>query len=141
MDNLERPAGSLEPEEIFEIFHPPALDEASYVEWLLKTLAQGPFSSVRLAADRGLPHLAALAWDPEELDRIARVPFRYDKLSAGKAIQAVVRMTRWDQLSSRTRGVLSTRIALAGKRSRRMAFHVAAGKGPEGTTEVTITKR
>ncbi|HEX7183000.1 MAG TPA: hypothetical protein VF756_14255 [Thermoanaerobaculia bacterium] len=136
MDNLE----SLEPEETFEIFHPPALDEASYVEWLLRTLAQGPFSSVRLASGRPLPHLAALAWDPDELDRISRVPFRYDKLNADKAIQAIVRMTRWDKLGSKAQGVLSTSIAFVGKRSRRTAFHVATRKEPEGRAEVTITK-
>ena len=54
--------------------------ERSYANCLLTTLATGSVASVVLSSDSPVPDLAGFTQDPEELDWIAGLPFRYDQL-------------------------------------------------------------
>jgi hypothetical protein len=64
--------------------------ERSYANCLLTTLANGPSASVVLASGSAVPDLAGLTQDPEELDWIAGLPFRYDRLDAVAVIANLV---------------------------------------------------
>ena len=62
--------------------------EASYVNCLLTTLAKsGAGASAKLVTGAPLPDLAGLTQDAVELEWITNLPFRYDQLDAGKAIE------------------------------------------------------
>jgi hypothetical protein len=64
--------------------------EASYVNCLLTTLAKGTTDSVVIVSGRPVPDLAGLTTDPEELDWIAGLPFRYDLLDAQQVIAVIL---------------------------------------------------
>jgi hypothetical protein len=58
---------------------PTELDgEASYLNCLLTTMAKAPATTVELVSKQGVPDLAGLTRDRDELDWISRLPFRYD---------------------------------------------------------------
>jgi len=65
--------------------------EASYANCLLTTLAKGSAESVTVISGSPVPELARLTKDPEELDWIAGLPFRYDVLDAQKVITLLLR--------------------------------------------------
>jgi hypothetical protein len=72
--------------------------ESSYANCLLTTLAKGPGQSVEIVAGRALPDLAPLASDPDELDWIEGLPFRYDAMDADKVIDILLKTAvkrRW----------------------------------------------
>jgi hypothetical protein len=64
--------------------------EASYANCLLTTLAKGSARSVTIISGSPLPDLATLTRDPEELDWIAELPFRYDALDAQEVINVLL---------------------------------------------------
>ncbi len=62
--------------------------EASYINCLLTTLAKsGPGASADIVVGAPLPNLGGLTQNVMELEWIASLPFRYDQLDAGKAIE------------------------------------------------------
>lgn len=64
--------------------------EASYINCLLTTLAKrGAGASVQLVTGTALPDLADLTDDAAQLQWIAALPFSYDRLEAGKAIEVL----------------------------------------------------
>jgi len=64
--------------------------EASYANCLLMMLAKGTRSSVMVASGQPLPRLAEFTTDPEDLDWINGLPFRYDQLDANKVIEIIL---------------------------------------------------
>jgi hypothetical protein len=64
--------------------------ERSYANCLLTTLATGSVASVVLSSESPLPDLAGLTQDPEELDWIASLPFRYDQLDFAQVLGNLV---------------------------------------------------
>lgn len=62
----------------------------SYANCLLTTLATGSATTVVVSSDGPVPDLAELTQDPEELDWIAGLPFRYDQLAAKLVISNLV---------------------------------------------------
>jgi hypothetical protein len=90
--------------------------EASYVNCLLTTLAKsGAGASVELITDAPLPNLAGLTQNADELEWIASLPFRYDQLDAGKAIELLAR-SRTPPQNSNNEWHLKTLLVAAGKR-------------------------
>jgi len=66
--------------------------EASYINCLLTTLAKsGPGSAAEIMTAAPLPDLSKLTQDADELEWIANLPFRYDQLDAGKAIEVLTK--------------------------------------------------
>ncbi len=76
-------------------FQPEPDGEDSYVNALLTTLAKGPGRPVTLVPGKGVPPLAPLAEDPEELDWIASLPFKYDELDATEVIATILTLAGW----------------------------------------------
>jgi hypothetical protein len=76
--------------------------EASYVNCLLTTLAKsGAGASAELVTAAPLPDLAGLTQDAVELEWIANLPFRYDQLDAGKAIELLTHSRSiWQRLKN-----------------------------------------
>jgi len=76
--------------------------EASYVNCLLTTLAKsGAGASAKLVTAAPLPDLTGLTQDASELEWIANLPFRYDQLDAGKAIELLAnRRSVWQRLKN-----------------------------------------
>jgi hypothetical protein len=69
--------------------------EASYVNCLLTTLGKaGTGASAELVTDAPPSNLAVLTQNPSELEWIASLPFRYDQLDAGKAIELLAKSRR-----------------------------------------------
>jgi hypothetical protein len=64
--------------------------EYSYANCLLTVLAKSPIVAVTLNPGRGVPPLAPFAAADEEREWIARLPFRYERLDAGKVIALVL---------------------------------------------------
>jgi hypothetical protein len=66
--------------------------EASYINCLLTTLAKsGPGATAEIVTAAPLPDLSKLTQDAGELEWIANLPFRYDQLDAGKAIEVLAK--------------------------------------------------
>ena len=76
--------------------------EASYVNCLLTTLAKsGAGAAAKLVTAAPLPDLTGLTQDAAELEWIATLPFRYDQLDAGKAIEMLAnRRSVWQKLKN-----------------------------------------
>jgi hypothetical protein len=97
--------------------------EASYVNCLLTTMAKGDADSATIVSGEPLPELAAMATDPDELDWIAGLPFRYDLLDARKAITILISSAaRGKANDSRNEWVLTTRVVLENGASRIQRF-------------------
>jgi hypothetical protein len=64
--------------------------EAGYANCLLTTLGKGPGASVEIGTGRGVPNLASLTSNPEVLEWIAGLPFRYESLDPQKVIDVLL---------------------------------------------------
>lgn len=87
--------------------------ERSYANSLLTTLAQGTSPSVLVTSGRPLPDLATLTTNPDQLDWIAGLPFKYDRLDADKVIEAISGLAKWRGLF-KNKGEIIARLALPG---------------------------
>jgi hypothetical protein len=90
--------------------------EASYANSLLTTLAKGTHNSVRITSGCALPNPADLTINPEELDWIAGLPFKYDELNADEVIKIILHSAGWRWYHFfKTSSVLSVRLAAKDK--------------------------
>jgi hypothetical protein len=87
--------------------------ERSYANCLLTTLAQGTSPSVQVTSGRPLPDLATLTTNPDQLDWIAGLPFKYERLDADKVIEAISGLAKWGGLFQ-SKGHISAKLALPG---------------------------
>src|SRR5215207_5209875 len=103
--------GAPEPPDVFEP-HMPGVDLFTDMDARFRTvrdtLAKGTSSSAEVTSGRALPNLAGLTNDPQALDWIGGLPFRYDRLDADKVIAVILRVAgwRWYHFFKKT-GVLS----------------------------------
>jgi hypothetical protein len=96
--------------------------EASYVNCLLTTLAKGSVPSVEIVTGAPVPHLAGLASDPDELDWIASLPFKYEALSAGMVIFTLLCSTGGLKNWFRREWTHTMKLALENEESRDQTF-------------------
>ncbi|MFL6335747.1 MAG: hypothetical protein ACJ754_20750 [Pyrinomonadaceae bacterium] len=87
--------------------------ERSYANSLLTTLAQGTSPEVRVTSGRPLPDLVTLTTNPDQLDWIAGLPFKYDRLDADKVIETVSSLAKWTGFF-KNKGEIIAKLALPG---------------------------
>ena len=87
--------------------------ERSYANCLLTTLARRASASARVTSGLPVPDLAALTTDPDELDWIAGLPFKYDRLDADEVIENIAGIAKWHSLF-KSMGDLDAKLALGG---------------------------
>jgi len=87
--------------------------EASYANCLLTVLARGKSPSARVTSGLPPPDLAGLTDRPDDLDWIAGMPFKYDRLDADKVIEAISRIAKWGAIFQH-KGEIRANLALEG---------------------------
>jgi hypothetical protein len=114
--------------------------EGSYANCLLTTLARGTSPSAQVTSGRPVPDLAALTTNPEELDWIAGLPFKYDRLNADEVIEIISGIAKWRGLF-KTRGELNARLALPdGKGLLPVHFTLSLTKDADGRRHLVIER-
>ena len=115
--------------------------EMSYLNCLLTTLAKRTPTRVEVVEGSRVPDLAALTSDPGELEWIAELPFRYERLSAKVAIALALKLGKWtrneDGASST---LLQTKLAVGGQ-LQPVAFRLRLAKDPAGVYRLQIEKQ
>jgi hypothetical protein len=97
--------------------------EGSYANCLLTALGKGTAPSVAIAAGAGVPNLAALASDPEELQWIAELPFDYETLDAQKVIDVLLTAAGRSKLNPfKKEWTLKTRLIVKGAEPKPITF-------------------
>lgn len=115
--------------------------EASYVNSLLTTLAKGKGVPALITSGRPLPDLAGLTDDPDELDWVAGMPFKYDELDADEVIEILKRAAGWSWFYSIARSK-AFRMLLVVERgeSREVSFTLTRSKDAEGTRQFKVER-
>jgi hypothetical protein len=115
--------------------------EASYVNCLLTTLAKTAPRTVQVAAGRRVPELGNLTRDPQQLEWIAGLPFRYDSLDADKVIGIIQRVSKWSPAEGATSlGRLQAQLATEGGKREQVGFQLALSQDAEGKKQLDIEK-
>ncbi len=115
--------------------------EASYVNCLLTTLAKNSPTPVHVAASHPLPDLAKLTSDPQQLNWISGLPFRYDALDAAKVIGILQRVSKLPSpAGTPSIGMLQAQLATAGGRREKVSFQVTLAQDVEGRQRLDIEK-
>jgi hypothetical protein len=113
--------------------------EASYTNCLLTTLAKAG-GSARITPGRPVPDLAGLTRDPDELDWIAGLPFKYDELDADEVIGLLKRVAGWGWQHNFTKSkAFDTRLVTGGE-SRLVSFTLSLSKDAEGRRQFTVER-
>ena len=113
--------------------------ERSYANCLLTTLATGSVPSVVLSSDGPAPNLAELTQDPEELDWIAGLPFRYNLLQAVLVITNLVGFSGGAMNWARQEWTFSP--VLASAKGNRKPVFVFRWRSRLGTQVLEITRK
>lgn len=87
--------------------------ERSYANALLTTLARRTSASARVTSGLSVPDLAELTTNPDELNWIAGLPFKYDQLDADEVIEIIAGIAKWRGLF-KNKGDLNAKLALEG---------------------------
>jgi hypothetical protein len=115
--------------------------ERSYVNCLLTTLSKGTHPLVLVTSGRELPNLADLATDPKELDWIAGLPFKYDKLNADEIIKIITQIAGWRWYHFfKTKGVFHARMITEHNEWKPVSFIITLTKDAEGRRQLRIEK-
>ena len=97
--------------------------EASYANCLLTLLAKSSQESAEIQAGEPVPNLAGFTEDPEELEWVVSLPFRYEALDAQKVIEVLLNAAakgKPNPLDSEW--VLSAKVVSAGKEPKTQTF-------------------
>ena len=115
--------------------------EASYANCLLTTLAKGTSPAAEVTSGRPLPNLAGLTNDPQALDWIGGLPFKYDRLDADKVIAVILNAAgwRWYHLFKKT-GVFRAGLATDAKHLEAVSFNLTLTKDAEGRRQLRIER-
>lgn len=114
--------------------------EASYANCLLTTLAKGKTPGVVVTSGRPLPDLSGLTTNPEDLDWIAGLPFKYNELNADKVIQVILSHAGWRWYHFfKTTGVFRASLA-TGKALVPVSFTLTLNKDAEGRKQLHIER-
>ena len=114
----------------------------SYVNALLATLAKVPPRSVTITPGPGVPALAPLATDPDELEWISSLAFEYDAVDGTRVIAAILNLAGWHFWQGPRVHQLNALLAGADGQMEQVRFHVDRRwrtAGPITVTRVSIT--
>lgn len=116
--------------------------EASYTNSLLTTLANAPGGGpARITPGLPLPDLAGLTTDPDELDWIAGMPFKYDELDADTVIELLKHVAGWQWYHNFARSKsFHTRLVFGADESRYVSFTLSLSKDAEGRRQFTVER-
>ena len=115
--------------------------EASYVNCLLTTLAKNSPVRVQVAVSDPVPDLARFTQDPQQLEWIRGLPFRYDALDAAKVIGIIQRVSKLPAPNgSPSSGTLSAQLATAGGKREEVAFGLTLTPDAKGRHVLDIQK-
>lgn len=116
--------------------------EASYANILLTTLVKAGYKNraVNIVSGQPLPNPKEFTTDPEELDYISSLPFKYDKLNADMVIKIL-----WDHGkpanfldSLQSTRIFKARLAESGGRTRDVSFQLKLSKTSNGKQQLEI---
>lgn len=113
--------------------------EASYANCLLTTLAKAG-GSAQITRGRPLPDLAGLTRDPDELDWIAGLPFRYDELDADEVIDILKRVAGWGWFHNVAKSKSFHTRLVAGGESKFVNFTLSVSKDDEGRKQFRVER-
>jgi len=115
--------------------------EASYVNCLLTTLAKNAPAAVQVDGSSPVPDLARFTSDPQQLEWIRGLPFRYDALDAAKVIGIIQRVSKLPAPNgSPSSGTLSAQLATAGGKREKVSFRLTLGADVTGRHVLYIQK-
>jgi hypothetical protein len=115
--------------------------EASYVNCLLTTLAKNAPAPVRVAASSPVPELARFTSDPQQLEWIRGLPFRYDALDAVKVIGIIQRVSKLPAPNgSPSSGTLTAQLAPAGGKREKVSFRLTLTSDATGRNVLDILR-
>lgn len=113
-----------------------------YVNALLTTLAQVPARTVTITPGPGVPALAPLATDPDELEWISSLPFKYDAIDGTRVILTILNAAGWHFWQGPRVHQLDASLATHDGQLEHVRFHVDRRwrtAGPITVTRVPIT--
>ncbi|MDQ3918488.1 MAG: hypothetical protein M3348_08420 [Acidobacteriota bacterium] len=115
--------------------------EASYANCLLMMLAKGKRPSAQVTSGQPLPDLADFTTDPEDLDWIKGLPFRYDRLDADEVTRIILHAAGWRRHHFfKTKGVLNARLADESKKLKMVSFTLTLTKDDRGRRLLQIER-
>jgi hypothetical protein len=115
--------------------------EASYVNCLLTTLAKNDPTPVRVAVSSPVPDLARFTSDPQQLEWIRGLPFRYDALNAVKVIGIIQRVSKLPAPNgSPSSGTLTAQLATEGGKREKVSFRLTLSADAIGRHLLDIQK-
>jgi hypothetical protein len=115
--------------------------ERSYANCLLTTLAKGTSPSARVTSGRPVPDLAALTTNPDELDWIAGLPFKYERLDADEVIEIISGIAKWRRSFFKKTGVLNAGLAIEGRKGLvAVSFTLTLTKDADGRRQLLIER-
>jgi hypothetical protein len=115
--------------------------EASYVNCLLTTLAKNAPAPVQVAVSSPVPDLARLTGDPQQLEWIRGLPFRYDALDAAKVIGIIQRVSKLPVPNgSPSTGTLTAQLATKGGKREKVSFRLMLSADAMGRHLLDILK-
>lgn len=116
--------------------------EASYVNCLVTTLARGPMKSTRIISGQALPDLSELANDPEELEWISVMPFKYDQLNADQVIEIILGVTKSGLLSIfKPKRILQAKLVDSSGNLKDISFKLTVTKNVDGKRQLEIEQQ
>lgn len=113
-----------------------------YVNALLTTLAKVAPKRVTITPGLGVPPLAPLATDPDELEWIASLPFKYDAVDGTRVVLTILNLAGWHFWQGPRVHQLDVSLATDRGQSEQVRFHVDRRwrtAGPITVTRVSIT--
>ncbi|HJQ32811.1 MAG TPA: hypothetical protein VJ866_11555 [Pyrinomonadaceae bacterium] len=114
--------------------------EKSYANCLLTTLARGASLEARVTSGLPLPDLATLTTNPDDLNWIAGLPFRYDQLDADEVIETISGIAKWSGFFKK-KGELNAKLALPdGKGLMPVRFTLRLTKDDGGRKQLIIER-
>lgn len=113
--------------------------EASYANCLLTLLARGKSPSVRVTSGLPLPDLAGMPDNPDDLDWVASLPFKYDRLDADKVIEAISGLAKWGGFFQH-KGEIRANLALEGGKLVPIHFALRIEKDKQGRRQLLIER-
>ena len=113
-----------------------------YVNALLTTLSKVLPRTVTITPGPGVPALAPLATDPDELEWISSLPFEYDAIDGTRVILEILNLAGWHFWQGPRVHQMDASVAGADGQMEHVRFHVDRRwrtAGPITVTRVAVT--
>jgi hypothetical protein len=115
--------------------------EASYANCLLTTLAKNSPVPVQVAASDPVPDLARLTSNPQQLEWIRGLPFRYEALNAARVIAIIQRASKLPAPNgSPSSGTLIAQVASEGGKREKVSFRLTLSVDAHGRHVMDILR-